>query len=229
MKDNTTSGVLVVDKPSGITSHDVIDIVRKRFSFKKVGHAGTLDPLATGLLVLLIGKATKLSRTFINDDKTYEAVIKMGIETDTGDAGGRILKRCICQVKEKDIHRAINRFKGRIQQVPPMYSAKRHKGKKLYEYARKGIEIPREPRWVTVRDVQVLGIDGNELSVRITCSKGTFIRQIAADFGREIGCGAHIVRLKRTRSGRLNLNKAVSVCEIRTMDKGDIIRRMSDK
>ncbi len=202
-------GILLVDKPSGMTSHDVVDVIRKRFGFKKVGHAGTLDPMATGLLVVLIGKATKKSRNFTDDDKTYTATLVLGITTDTGDADGKILKEESCDIEHEKISGVLEQFKGEIEQIPPMFSAKKHKGKKLYEYARRGIEIKREPRKVIIKKLEVLEFREKQVSLEIDCSKGTYIRQLAMDIGKALGSGAHISSLRRIKSGQFRIDESI--------------------
>lgn len=207
-------GILLVDKPSGITSHDIVDAIRKKFAFKKVGHAGTLDPMATGLLVVLIGKATKKSKNFTDDDKTYKATLVLGITTDTGDADGKILKEGLPDIDPEKISEVLQRFKGEIEQIPPMFSAKKHKGKKLYEYARRGIEIKREPRKVIIKKLEVLDMKNSELSLEVCCSKGTYIRQLAIDIGASLGSGAHISQLRRIKSGNFCVEESIKFDEL---------------
>ncbi len=207
-------GILLVDKPSGITSHDIVDAIRKKFAFKKVGHAGTLDPMATGLLVVLIGKSTKKSKNFTDDDKTYKATLVLGITTDTGDADGKILKEGLPDIDPEKISEVLQRFKGEIEQIPPMFSAKKHKGKKLYEYARRGIEIKREPRKVIIKKLEVLDIKNSELSLEVCCSKGTYIRQLAIDIGTSLGSGAHISQLRRIKSGNFCVEESIKFDEL---------------
>ena len=211
-------GILLIDKPSGMTSHDVVDDIRKRFGFKKVGHAGTLDPFATGLLVLLIGKATKLANCFINDDKIYRATVVLGVETTTGDIDGDMVSKHDCNVEKKEILEAIKYFTGCIEQIPPMFSAKKHKGKKLYEYARKGIEIKRNPVKITIKYIKLLNMDKNKLSLEIYCSKGTYIRQLATDLGRKVGVGAHVSELRRIKSGNFEISKALKLDKVCSSD-----------
>lgn len=208
-------GILLVDKPSGITSHDIVDAIRKRFGFKKVGHAGTLDPMATGLLVVLIGKATRKSKDFTDDDKTYKATLVLGITTDTGDADGKILKEeASPDIDPAKINSILQQFKGEIEQVPPMFSAKKHKGKKLYEYARRGIEIRRKPKKVIIKRLEVLDMKNSELSLEVCCSKGTYIRQLAIDIGTSLGSGAHISQLRRIKSGNFCVEESIKFDEL---------------
>lgn len=207
-------GILIVNKPQGCTSHDIVDFVRKRFGFKKVGHAGTLDPMATGVLVLLIGKYTKFSDSFLKDDKEYDATLLLGATSDTGDAWGKITPSRpipgpgpgIGAIKD-----VFGRFLGPIEQVPPAYSAVKFKGKKLYELARSGISVKVEPRNVVIKKLDISKIDIPEVSFTVTCSKGTYIRQLSVDIGSAIGCGAYLSRLCRTRSGSFMLKDAINM------------------
>jgi tRNA pseudouridine55 synthase len=224
---DTVNGILVVDKAGGMTSHDVVAMVRKRFAFKKVGHAGTLDPAATGVLVLLIGRATKLSSRFINDDKEYAATMRLGERTDSGDAEGGIISRSGYDLPEERVREAVHAFKGVIEQVPPMVSAKKVRGKKLYEMARRGITVRREPVKVEIREIEVIGIRLPDVEFRVTCSKGTYIRQLADDIGQELGCGAHLTALRRLRSGDFTLEKAVPAERLRTMEREELDESIS--
>ncbi|NQT23298.1 MAG: tRNA pseudouridine(55) synthase TruB [Candidatus Omnitrophica bacterium] len=212
-------GILLVDKPRGMTSHDVVDFIRKKFGFKKVGHAGTLDPLATGLLVILIGNATKKSEHLRGEDKAYTTTVKPGVTTDTGDRYGKVLDEKDCDINPEKITKVLNRFMGEIEQVPPMFSAKKHKGKRLYEYARKGIEIERKARKVTIKKLELIHFGKSEFSLEIKCSKGTYIRQLACDIGEALGCGAHITGLRRTRSGSFNVDDSIKIDDL---NKGSI-------
>jgi len=217
--DMDTGGILVVDKPLGVTSHDVVAYVRRRFRIKKVGHAGTLDPGATGVLVLLLGKATKLSGTFLNQDKEYEAVLRLGTRTDSGDLDGKVISMGEVSATADEITSVIKSFQGEIEQIPPMFSAKKIDGKKLYKFARKGIEIEREPRKVTIKEIQITNIAVPEIAFRVVCTKGTYIRKLAEDIGEKIGCGAVLAGLRRTRSGDIGLTSAVTVDELSGMDR----------
>lgn len=207
-----TEGILVIDKPDGVTSHDVVARVRKRFKMKKVGHAGTLDPLATGVLVVLLGKATKLSNKFTAFDKAYKATMVLGTKTTTADIQGEVIaQKPFDDIMPERIGEVVDRFRGEIQQVPPMYSAVKHKGRKLYELARKGIEVEREPRCVTVHKLLVREIILPEVKFYVECSKGTYIRQLADDIGDALGCGACISQIQRTKVGRFALEDAVTL------------------
>lgn len=204
-------GVLLVDKPAGWTSHDVVAFVRKKFAFKKVGHAGTLDPMATGLLIILVEAYTKKSIRFSDYDKDYVARLCLGAESDTGDKEGRITRKRnwrLCAGSMKDVEEGFAFFRGEIHQVPPMYSAKKIKGKKLYELARKGITVKREPKQVSIKELKVLDAALPYVNFYVRCSKGTYIRQLAHDIGEKIGCGAHLVSLRRTKIGPFNIERA---------------------
>lgn len=216
------SGILVVDKEKGMTSHDVVALIRKRFMVKKVGHAGTLDPNATGVLVILLGNATKCSDSFLNADKEYSATIKLGERTDSGDCKGRIISSTEVSVPETAVKAVVSQFIGEIDQTPPMVSAKQVNGKRLYKLARKGIEVEREPRKITIKSIEVTGIAMPYVEMDVVCSKGTYIRQLADDIGEKLGCGAHLAELRRTRSGDFSLANAVSLKKLRNMDQVEL-------
>ncbi len=206
-------GIVNILKPSGMTSHDVVSFVRRCTNIKKVGHTGTLDPQAVGVLPICIGKATKVADLLTSQDKHYRAEIKLGITTDTQDSTGEILTQEMVELSVDKISEVIYSFKGDINQVPPMYSAIKVKGQKLYELARKGIEIKREPRKVKIHEIKILDIDLNEhtILIDVKCSKGTYIRTLCYDIGKALGCGAHMSFLLRTKSGMFTLEKAVTV------------------
>lgn len=221
-------GILIVDKPKGITSHDVVDALRKRFGLRKAGHAGTLDPMATGLLVMLLGTFTKLSDSFIKDDKEYEAVMVLGASSDTGDACGKItLSGKDVDIEDARIKEVFGKFVGRIEQVPPMYSAIKLNGKKLYDLARIGVDVARPPREVFIRKLDITKISLPEVHFRVTCSKGTYIRQLSSDIGRELGSGAYLSYLRRTRSGKFKISDAIKFDELMSLDKDGLARRLS--
>ncbi len=209
-------GIMLVNKPKGITSHDVVDVARKRLGLRKIGHAGTLDPMATGLLVLLIGRATKLSNRFVEFDKEYEATMTLGKKTDTGDAEGKVIAEFQIgdDITEEKIKGVFSRFVGEIEQVPPMVSALRHRGKRLYELARKGIVVERPPRRVKVYKLDITRIALPQVDFIVACSKGTYIRKLCEDIGDSLGCGAYQSRLHRTRIGPFRVEEAVPVEEI---------------
>ncbi len=212
-------GVLLLDKPIGLTSNDALQKARRLFSAAKGGHTGTLDPLATGLLPLCFGEATKFSADLLDADKTYEAELKLGVITDSGDAEGQIIASVAVDVEKEAIFKVLPQFIGAIQQVPPMHSALKRNGRPLYELARKGIEVEREPRAVTIHAIDMLSFAGDHLSLRVACSKGTYIRVLAADIGNALGCGAHLVGLRRTVVGDLDLARSVTLAELESLDE----------
>lgn len=227
-------GILIIDKPVGLTSHDVVARVRRTLKTRKVGHTGTLDPFATGVMVILVGRATRLAQFLDKDEKEYEAVIEFGYETDTGDLTGE--RSADSGMQNEEIVEIVNRthwddlftsFRGDILQVPPMYSAKKISGKKLYEHARKGEVVEREPVKLVIKQLDLLrarnpvatapGSD-TAISIRVVCSAGTYIRQLAEDIGRKIGVGAHLTELRRTRSGRFSLAEAVTLDQLENVE-----------
>ncbi len=214
-------GVLLLDKPIGLSSNDALQKARRLFSAAKGGHTGTLDPLATGLLPLCFGEATKFSADLLDADKTYEAVLKLGVTTDSGDAEGAITATAAVNVSAEDVLKALPRFTGNIQQIPPMHSALKRDGRPLYELARQGIEVEREPRAVTIHAIEVLAFVGDSLTLRVACSKGTYIRVLAADLGAVLGCGAHLAALRRTVVGDLSLQGSVTLAELAALDESE--------
>jgi tRNA pseudouridine55 synthase len=222
-------GILIVDKPQGCTSHDIVDFIRRKFGLKKVGHAGTLDPMATGVLVILIGKYTKSSNSFLGADKEYDATLTLGATSDTGDAWGKLTKSNRIPFSDPGseigiLKSVFDKFLGEIEQVPPAYSAVKFKGKKLYEFARKGIEVKIAPRKVVIKELRIYKVDGQEVSFSATCSKGTYIRQLCADIGNDLGCGAYLSRLCRTRSGEFTVKEAATLEDLKSMD-GEMLRK----
>ena len=204
-------GVLVVDKPDGITSMDVVRTVKRRFTVKKAGHLGTLDPFATGVLPVILNEATKLVPFLEEESKEYEATLKLGEETSTDDPTGEILLRGSWDhVTSEMIECAFKPFVGFIEQVPPMFSAVKVQGKPLYRLARKGIEVERKKRTVRIFDLQIESISLPLVHFKVSCSKGTYIRTLARDIGRKVGCGSHLIRLRRLRNGPFTLDRAVS-------------------
>jgi tRNA pseudouridine55 synthase len=201
-------GLMLVDKPSGVTSHDVVDVVRRSLRTRKVGHAGTLDPMATGLLILGVGRATRLLRYLGDLSKSYAATGRLGEETDTLDADGRILRSASVDVSRAEIEWACAALVGDSLQTPPAYSAVKVGGRKLYEAARKGDALEAPARRIRVDAFEVSAFDGRDVEVRITCSGGTYVRVLVADVGRALGCGAHLVRLRRTAIGPFRVEDA---------------------
>ena len=212
-------GVININKPGGLTSFDVVAILRKTLNMKKIGHTGTLDPDATGVLPICIGKATKLVEFLTSDEKQYIATVKLGITTDTQDISGNVLEeRDVC-VSEEDILNASKKFTGKIFQIPPMYSAIKVNGKKLYEIARQGEEIERAPREIEIFDISISDFNNGEKTFKmvVSCSKGTYIRTLANDIGEYLGCGATLKELKRTKSGKYNIEQSYTLNEIKEM------------
>ena len=212
-------GVLLLDKPLGLSSNDALQKAKWLLRAEKAGHTGTLDPLATGLLPLCFGAATKFSQVSLEADKTYEATLKLGQTTTTGDMEGEVLETRPVEVDAAKIAAACQAFTGEIEQIPPMHSALKHEGKALYEYARQGIEIERQARRVTIHAIQILGGEGNELTISVRCSKGTYIRTLAEDIGRMLGCGAHLSALRRTASGPVRVEDAVTLDALAAMNE----------
>ncbi len=217
-------GVVIIDKPAGMTSHDVVARVRKILGERRVGHTGTLDPFATGVLVILVGRATRLAQYLSGAEKEYEAVIRLGYATDTGDITGVPIPESPAKAQrtqspdKEEIEVALASLRGEIEQTPPMYSAKKIAGRKLYELARRGEEVERKPVRIVISEFQVVErsgtllaetVDGNhDLFVRVVCSAGTYIRTLAEDFGKRLGLGAHVASLRRTRAGRFSVTEA---------------------
>ena len=220
------AGILNIDKPAGITSHDVIGRVRRAARMRRVGHAGTLDPLATGVLLVCLGRATRLVEYLTGQPKTYEAVIRMGQTTDTYDAEGTITAERPITFTEADLAQALTQFRGDIEQVPPMYSAIKRDGQPLYKLARQGKEVERPSRPVTIYNLDILNWQPPLLSLRITCSKGTYIRSLAHDLGEALGCGGHIVALRRTAVGDFTLDTAVPLNDLKPDNLGNYLLPM---
>lgn len=196
------SGVVVLDKPRGMSSNDAVQSVKRRFDARKVGHTGSLDPLATGVLPLCLGDATKFSQYLLTSDKRYVASLRLGVATDSGDADGRVIEeRDPGNVARADVEAALDDFRGDIEQVPSMFSAVKHQGQPLYKLARKGIEVERKARSVTVHSIEIREFDGDGLDLDIHCSKGTYVRTIVHELGESLGCGAHVTALRRTMAG----------------------------
>ncbi|MAS00154.1 MAG: tRNA pseudouridine(55) synthase TruB [Nitrosomonadales bacterium] len=209
------NGFLLIDKSHGVSSNQIVSKIKFLFSPKKVGHTGTLDPMATGLLPICLGEATKFSRFLLNADKTYEALIKLGYKSSTGDSEGKIVKQSIENIPSLTvIKKVLLKFRGQIDQIPPMYSALKHKGKPLYLYARKGVEIKRTKRKVTIYAIEILDFYEDKLKLKIKCSKGTYIRTLAEDIGAQLNIGGYLLDLVRTDIGHLNIKKALKIEEI---------------
>ena len=207
----SVEGVFPVCKPEGVSSFRMVQMVRRILGIKKVGHTGTLDPFASGVLVLCAGRpATKLIPQLMEGDKEYEATLQLGVITDTQDPEGRVVeKRPVGEISQNDIAECLARYTGELMQTPPAYSALKHKGKPLYHYARKGIKVVKEPRLIIIKELQCLGLDRQTLTLKVVCSKGTYIRTLAADIGEFLGCGAHLCKLQRTRNGFFSLDETL--------------------
>jgi len=213
------NGVLVVDKPKGPTSSDVVQIVRRALKVKKAGHTGTLDPMATGVLPLCLGDATRIAQVLTDGNKAYDATLKLGVTTDTLDAEGAVLQtRAVPALTRERLEQVFAAFRGELKQTPPMYSAIKKDGKRLYELARAGEEVEREARAVTVFSLTLNDFTSDELKLSVACSKGFFVRTLAADIGEALGCGAHLTALRRTQSGPFAIARAIPLQEI--VDKG---------
>lgn len=206
---NMASGVLVVDKPIGMTSHQVVQVIRNGTHIKRAGHTGTLDPRASGVLVVLIGPAVRLSEYVSAEDKRYQATIKLGEKTDTYDADGTITGTADVNVTMEQFEEALQQFVGQIEQVPPPYSAVKVKGRRAYEMARKGEEVKLEPRIINVHSLEMIEWNAPEVVIDVHCSSGTYVRSLAYDLGEVLGCGANLTGLRRTKSGRFTLKDSV--------------------
>lgn len=220
-------GALLVDKPAGPTSHDVVDAVRRQFRLQKVGHAGTLDPNATGLLVLLLGRGTKLSERLMGADKVYEGTIRFGVTTDSYDADGEVTAtRPLPELTLDNLNTAARDFVGDIQQVPPMVSAIKKGGVPLYKLARKGVEVEREPRLIHVYQFKFDHYAPPDATFRVKCTKGTYVRSLAHDLGEKLGCGAHLKHLRRTSSGQLDVRDAIPFEDLLQLESPELLRRV---
>lgn len=217
-------GVLLVDKARGMTSHDVVAIARRALGTRKVGHCGTLDPLATGLLLITIGRGTKIQDLLMSEDKEYVGTIRLGEVTDSQDGDGRVLEtNPVPEFTREQIQRAFDKFRGDFYQTPPMVSAIKKNGVPLYKLAREGKHIEREPRFVRVYAQEVRDIRLPEIEFLVVCSKGFYVRTYANDIGRELGCGAHLSALRRTKSGRFSVDNAVSVHDLKAWPRAELV------
>jgi len=220
-------GILLVDKPTDHTSHDVVARLRGKLRMKRVGHAGTLDPMATGLLIILVGKATRVSQYLMSLDKEYEGTIELGKVTDTQDAEGEVLESIpVPAFSEADILAAVKSFLGDQYQTPPMYSAVKIDGVPLYKSARKGEEVEREPRFIRVMSWEITRFALPRLDFRLRCTKGTYVRTLAHDLGRKLGCGAHLAALRRTASDKFHISQALTLDQINALSLPEIEKRL---
>jgi tRNA pseudouridine55 synthase len=221
------SGILNLDKPRGMTSHDAVAAVRCILGIKAVGHTGTLDPEASGVLVLCLGKATRFARFFENLEKTYWTVLQLGVCTDTQDAAGTVTRQHeVPPLTPAQLHNVLARFQGALQQVPPMYSAVKYRGQRLYRLARQGKTVPRQARDIFVRRIDLLDQRETQITLNITCSKGTYIRTLGEDIGLALGCGAHVLHLQRCRIGHFSLQDACSLSVLQHQAQLGIVSHM---
>jgi tRNA pseudouridine55 synthase len=200
-KGRAVNGVLLLDKPAGISSNRALQQVKHLFRAAKAGHTGSLDPLATGMLPLCFGEATKISAYLLDADKRYRMECRLGVTTDTGDADGTVLQTRDCTATLADVEKLLPDFTGAVEQIPPMYSALKHQGQRLYKLAREGIEVERKPRTIQIYELQLHSLENNVLEIEVACSKGTYVRTLAEDIGERLGCGAHVIALRRLSVG----------------------------
>jgi len=230
IRSQTIDGVLLVDKAQGMTSHDVVAIARRQLraaGVEKVGHCGTLDPLATGLLILTIGRGTKIQDLIMSEDKEYVGTMKLGETTDSQDADGVILEiKPVPELDRSQIDAAFQKFQGDFYQTPPMVSAIKKDGVPLYKLARQGKTVEREPRFVHVFTHEITAVNLPTVDFRVICSKGFYVRTYAHDIGQELGCGAHLEALRRTKSGKFSVDLAVTVSELQVAQPADLLKRM---
>lgn len=219
------SGVLLIDKASGMTSHDVVAIARRQLNMKKIGHCGTLDPMATGLLMLVINRATKIQDLLMSEDKTYTGTMTLGVTTSSQDKEGEVEEeKEVPALSDDEITGAFEKFTGDFEQIPPMVSAIKKDGVPLYKLARKGKVVERKPRAIYVKDYEITRTDLPEIDFRVDCSKGFYVRTYAHDIGQTLGCGAHLSALRRTRSGKFTLDCAVPVDVLKEASREDLVK-----
>jgi tRNA pseudouridine55 synthase len=217
---NPYDGIILIDKEEGKTSFDVVKAVRRLLKVKKVGHAGTLDPFATGLLIILLGQGTKLSNYLMAGDKAYQATMRLGVETDTQDLSGRVVKRSLVpEFESESIRKVALRFVGEIEQVPPLFSAVNYRGKRAYQLAREGIKMDLQKRRVNVHSLAITSVHLPDVTMKVTCSRGTYVRSLAADLGKELGPGAHLKSLRRLRSGPFSVEDALSLENLESLSR----------
>ncbi len=212
-------GVLLLDKPGGLSSNDALQKVKRLYNANRAGHTGALDPLATGMLPICLGEATKFSRYLLDSDKRYRVIARLGQRTDTSDADGKVVSERPLTFTDAQLQQALESFRGTTQQVPSMYSALKYQGRKLYEYAREGIEVPREARSITVYELLFIRHQGNELELEIAVSKGTYIRTIIDDLGEKLGCGAHVTFLRRLQVATYPTDKMVTLEQLTALSE----------
>ncbi|MBO6658379.1 MAG: tRNA pseudouridine(55) synthase TruB [Pseudomonadales bacterium] len=221
-KGRNISGILLLDKPMGITSNAALQQVKRLFNACKAGHTGSLDPLATGVLPLCFGEATKFSQFLLDADKHYRARVRLGVTTDSGDADGKVLEtKPVPEITDEALEQALDNYRGEITQVPSMFSALKVDGQPLYKLARQGVEVEREARPVTIYELEVQDRSGDELTLDVRCSKGTYVRTLAEDIGRELGCGAHVAGLRRLAAGPFKIEETVSIQQLEELMSED--------
>ena len=220
-------GVLLLDKPVGLTSNAALQKAKRLYRAEKAGHTGTLDPFATGLLPLCLGEATKFSQFLLDADKTYRAELRLGVRTSSGDLDGEVIAEHTVDLVEAQLRRALERFLGEIDQVPPMHSALKHQGRPLYEYARQGIEIERKARRVVVHSLELEAFSGDACTLRVHCGKGFYVRALADDLGELLGCGAHLSGLRRLAVGGFTVAEAVTLAQLEAMTEADRDARLA--
>jgi tRNA pseudouridine55 synthase len=220
-------GAILIDKPAGPTSHDIVDAIRRQFRLKKVGHCGTLDPNATGLLILVLGRGTKLSERLMSDDKVYEGAMKFGESTDTHDAAGQLIASLpVLPMSLEELNEAAAEFIGDQMQTPPMVSAVKQGGVPLYKLARKGLEVPREPRLIHIYTFRFTAYEEPIGEFRLACTKGTYVRTIAHELGQKLGCGAHLDTLRRTASGKFDVADAITFEDAMALTPAELEKRV---
>ena len=225
---NEFDGVLLIDKEQGCTSHDVVNKVRRCLKIRSVGHAGTLDPLATGLLVILVGKATKLSQYLMSHDKVYDGKFVLGVETNSQDSEGEVVAQMPVPegLNAESLQQTMNAFLGDQYQTPPMFSAKKVGGIPLYKLARQGQEVAREPRFINIARFDLLEMNLPEVSFELACTKGTYVRTVCHDLGKRIGCGAHMTALRRISSGKFSVKDAITIDQLQPMGAAAIKKQL---
>ena len=224
MSTEFEAGVFLIDKPVGPTSFRIVQLMRRALQVKKVGHTGTLDPFASGLLIVCVGRpATRMISQLMAGDKVYEAVLKLGVETSTQDTEGEIIStQSVGHISSVDLENCLEEFRGEQFQVPPAFSAVKHKGKPLYHYARKGIVIKKEARCINIHELILLSFEPEKLTIRVKCSKGTYIRTLASDIGKKLGCGAHLTALRRIENGPFHVDDALSGTLLENKDEAKV-------
>ena len=215
------NGILLLDKPVGITSNKALQLARRLLNARKGGHTGSLDPIATGVLPLCFGQATRISGLLLESSKQYEVGIRLGVATDSGDRSGTVLSRKSVEYDAAALDKALSRFRGEIRQTPPMFSALKQNGQRLYELARKGLEVQREPRVVTVHNLSIQRVEGDYLELQVHCSRGFYIRSLAMDLGNELNCGGHVERLRRTAVHEFRIDQCVDLERLEALQSAD--------